>query len=113
MTKETKEKIINAAKEFAITTIIDSEEHMDAVADFEERFTQGAEWFLENYKQLKEKSQIEFVDAINAAIDNYAMILLNQCDIADFNEEEKLNLLDSFKFPYEEGIDWAYENYEE
>ena len=113
MTKETKERIINAAKEFAINTIIDPEEHMDAVADFEERFTQGAEWFLENYKQLKEKNHIEFVDAIDAAIDNYAMILLNQCDIADFSEEEKENLYDSFKYPYEEGINWAYDNYEE
>lgn len=83
----TKEKIIIAAKEFAINTIIDTEKHMDAVADFEERFAQGAEWFLENYKQLKEKSQIEFVDAINAAIDNYAMILLNQCDIADLTKK--------------------------
>lgn len=109
----TKEKIIIAAKEFAINTIIDPEKHMDAVADFEERFTQGAEWFLENYELLKTKGIIDFANCIDDAIDKHAMILLNQCDIADFNEEEKLNLLDSFKFPYEEGIDWAYDNYEE
>lgn len=53
------------------------------------------------------------MDAIDAAVENYAMILLNQCEISDFKEEEKLNLIDSFKFPYEEGIDWAYDNYEE
>lgn len=113
MTKETKEKIVNAAKEFAINTIIDPEEHMDAVADFEDRFTQGAEWFLENYEQLKEKNLTDFADAIDAAVENYAMILLSQCEISDFNKEEKLNLIDSFKYPYKEGIDWAYDNYEE
>lgn len=100
-----------AAKEFAMNTIIDPEEHMEAVADFKERFTHGAEWFLENYEQLKEKNPTDFVDAIDAAVENYAMILLNQCEISDFKEEEKLNLIDSFKFPYEEGIDWAYDNY--
>lgn len=109
----TKEKIIIAAKEFAINTIIDPEKHMDAVADFEERFTQGAEWFLENYERLKTKGIIDFANCIDDAIDKHATTLYNECETSTFSEEEKENLYDSFKYPYEEGINWAYDNYEE
>ena len=35
---------------------------------------------------------------------------MSQCETNDFSEEEKLVLLDSFKYPYKEGIDWAYDN---
>ena len=100
-----------AAKEFAVKTIIAPEEHLDAVADFEERFTHGAEWLFNNIELLNSQDLDDALNVIDEVTDKYAMSLLKQCDISDFNEEDKQNLLDSFKYPFREGLDWAYDNY--
>ena len=69
--------------------------------------------YLENYELLKTKGIIDFANCIDDAIDKHATTLYNECETSTFSEEEKENLYDSFKYPYEEGINWAYDNYEE
>lgn len=113
MSSTIKEKMYIAAKKFAIETIIEPQNHPEAVEDFEENFIKGAEWLLKNIEQLKEKSITEFADTIDAAVEKHATLLFNECETSTFSEEEKENLYDSFKYPYEEGINWAYDNYEE
>ena len=113
MSSTIKEKMYIAAKKFAIETIIEPQNHPEAVEDFEENFIKGAEWLLKNIEQLKEKSITEFADTIDAAVENHANSLIIQCETSTFNEEEKDDLRDSFKYPFREGIDWAYDNNEE
>lgn len=55
MSSTIKEKMYIAAKKFAIETIIEPQNHPEAVEDFEENFIKGAEWLLKNIEQLKEK----------------------------------------------------------
>lgn len=113
MTKETNEEIIIAAKKFAKDAIIDSLNHTEAVAEFEENFIKGAEWLIANIEFLKAKCLTGFVGSIDEAVEKHATLLFNECESSNFCEEEKDNLFDSFKYPYEEGINWAYDNYEE
>ena len=102
-----------AAKKFAKETIADPSNHPEAVVEFEENFIKGAEWLIVNIEFLKSKGLTDFVDSIDEAVEKHATLLFNKCETSHFSEEEKDNLFDSFKYPYEEGINWAYDNYEE
>lgn len=113
MTKETKEKILIAAKMFAKEAIINPSNHSEAVAEFEDNFIKGAEWLIGNIESVKGINQTDFSNCIDEAVERHATFLFNECETSTFSEEEKENLYDSFKYPYEEGINWAYDNYEE
>ena len=103
-------KINNEAKKFAFEAIADPNNDMDAVEEFESGFIRGAEWLFENYNDISNKKLDEALELIDEAIENQANYLMSQCETNDFSEEEKLVLLDFFKYPYKEGIDWAYDN---
>lgn len=113
MRKEIKEAIIVAANKFAKETIEDPLNHPEAVVEFEENFIKGAEWLIANIELLKSKGLTDFVDSIDEAVEKHATLIFNKCETSHFSEKEKDNLFDSFKYPYEEGINWAYDNYEE
>lgn len=113
MRKEIKEVIIVAANKFAKETIEDPSNHPEAVVEFEANFIKGAEWLIANIEFLKAKCLTDFVGSIDEAVEKHATLLFNECETSNFSEEEKDNLFDSFKYPYEEGINWAYDNYEE
>ncbi|MCQ2217335.1 MAG: hypothetical protein MJZ33_02475 [Paludibacteraceae bacterium] len=103
-------KINDAAKNFAFEAIEDPNNHMDAVEEFKSGFIQGAEWLFENINKISDKKLEEALELIDEAIENQAKLLMSKCETNDFTEEEKLVLLESFKYPYKEGIDWAYDN---
>ena len=111
MDDEIKNKIHDAAKTFAFNAIVDSHNHQDAVLEFEEGFTQGAEWLIENLNLISNMNLVEAMGIEDEAIENHAQSLFCKCETNEFSEEEKLVLLNSFKYPFEEGIDWAYDNF--
>lgn len=113
MAIESNENIIIAAKKFAKEAIIDSSNHSEAVAEFEDNFIKGAEWLIANIEFLKGKCLTDFVDSIDEAVEKHATLLFNECETSSLSEEEKKDLRDSLKYPYEEGINWAYDNYKE
>lgn len=103
--------LTDAVKNFAFDAIEDPNNHMDAVEEFESGFIQGAEWLFENINKISDKKLEEALELIDEAIENQAKLLMSKCETNDFTEEEKLVLLESFKYPYKEGIDWAYDNF--
>lgn len=106
-----KDEMHIAAKKFAKETIADPSNRPEAVAEFEVNFIKGAEWLIVNIEFIKTKGLTDFVDSIDEAVEKHATLLFNECETSHFSEKE--NLYDSFKYPYEEGINWAYDNYEE
>lgn len=99
------------ARDFAINTIIDSENLPEIVELTEDWFITGARWYIDNYRILHLLSLPEYDKAVDIATSLFVKkdcmnVFLDEV----WTEEDVYNLMRGIEEAFETGIEWAKKN---
>lgn len=98
----------NKAKDYAMKTIVNPEDNLEAMEDCKNRYIDGACWYTTNVFKLKALRDEELKRTLKAARELYSR---NYCETvleeSDYSKEDALNLKEVLEEDFREGVKWG------
>lgn len=106
--KATIKLIDKKAKDYAMKTIVNSGDNLEAVEDCKKRFIDGACWYATNVFKLKTLGTDELKRTLKTAREIYSK---GYCETvleeSNYSKEDTLNLKEVVEEDFREGVKWA------
>ena len=100
--------LVKKAKDYAMKTIVDPDDNLQAVEDCKNRFIDGACWYTTNVFKLKALGTDEYKRTLKTARDIYSKSYCESVsEESNFSKEDAQNLKEVLEEDFGEGVKWA------